>query len=246
MRRRTESGHDCVAIRDAQPGARIVAFGDPFQAINAFRGADAQAFAHIVERFRCRELPLTVSFRCARSVVERAARIVPYIEASETASEGKVKDIISLPEGLQPRRDVVLCRTWAPLISTMLRLLSQGVPSKLLRNKNADIEKELGALIRMISDHAEPTPEGFIRQLKWWKETESDRATKEEEGERFEGSPSVPLHRRALGIGGPRADRRPLARATEGNVRQEGQSDRACDRARREGLGVGAGLYPCS
>lgn len=55
-----------------KPTGRLVAVGDPHQSIYGFRGADCNSMANLAARFNCVELPLSVSYRCARSIVYEA------------------------------------------------------------------------------------------------------------------------------------------------------------------------------
>jgi DNA helicase-2/ATP-dependent DNA helicase PcrA len=43
---------------------RLIAVGDPCQAIYGFRGAHEESMSLLREEFDMRELPLTISFRC--------------------------------------------------------------------------------------------------------------------------------------------------------------------------------------
>ena len=54
--------------------ARLIAVGDPQQAIYGFRGADADAMTSLRDAFNMRTLPLSVSYRCSRAVVREAQR----------------------------------------------------------------------------------------------------------------------------------------------------------------------------
>lgn len=56
------------------PGCRLLAVGDPHQAIYAFRGADCNAMESLRLRFSMTELPLSVSYRCSKSVVREAQK----------------------------------------------------------------------------------------------------------------------------------------------------------------------------
>lgn len=69
---------------------RVIAVGDKNQAIYAFRGAHSDSMDRLAERFGMIRLPLSVSYRCPRAVVELARQWVPEIEASETAVDGYV------------------------------------------------------------------------------------------------------------------------------------------------------------
>ena len=58
------------------PPPRLIAVGDPHQAIYGFRGADSEALASLAKTFSMTELPLSVSFRCSQRVVAEAQRII--------------------------------------------------------------------------------------------------------------------------------------------------------------------------
>lgn len=53
---------------------RIVAVGDPHQAIYAFRGAMSDSMTILARRFNCKIYPLSVSYRCPKAVVREAQR----------------------------------------------------------------------------------------------------------------------------------------------------------------------------
>src|SRR5690606_18120963 len=76
--------------RMLKEGGRLIAVGDPRQAIYGFRGADSDSFRLIGEEFNATDLPLTVTFRCPKAVVAQAQRYVSHIQAHETAPEGEV------------------------------------------------------------------------------------------------------------------------------------------------------------
>lgn len=63
-----------LTARMLNPNGRVIAVGDSRQAIYNFRGADANAMRAIKVRFNCIELPLSVSWRCARSIVAEARK----------------------------------------------------------------------------------------------------------------------------------------------------------------------------
>lgn len=70
--------------------SRFIGVGDSGQAIYRFRGAAADSMARAAERFRCRHLPLSISYRCPKAVVRQAQTWVKHIEAAEGAMEGMV------------------------------------------------------------------------------------------------------------------------------------------------------------
>ncbi len=58
------------------PHGRLIAVGDPSQAIFGFRGADANAMNALREEFSMKVLPLSVSYRCSKAVVAEAQKYV--------------------------------------------------------------------------------------------------------------------------------------------------------------------------
>jgi DNA helicase-2/ATP-dependent DNA helicase PcrA len=123
-----------IAKLALRPGGRLVAVGDPNQAIYGFTGASADAMELIRKEFNCIELPLTVSYRCAQSVVRLAQSIVPDIQAFEGAPEGLVEHLPLQSTGATLQRnaldlltahDAVLCRNTAPLIQLAYQLIAK-------------------------------------------------------------------------------------------------------------------------
>ena len=116
-----------------QPESRLIAVGDPRQAIYGFRGADSSALSNIANKFNCQSFPLTVSYRCPKSVVEFANSFVPGTEAFERAPEGQVKNLNKhwSPSDFQ-MDDMILCRTNAPLISLAYRLIAEGKTPRIM------------------------------------------------------------------------------------------------------------------
>lgn len=56
------------------PYGRLIAVGDPSQAIYGFRGADATAMQDMQKEFNMAVLPLSVSYRCSQAVVKEAQK----------------------------------------------------------------------------------------------------------------------------------------------------------------------------
>jgi len=127
-------------------GGRMMVFGDPWQAIYGFRGATPNAMGEWANDYDARELPLSICYRCPRTVVEEAQKIVSHIEVAPNARDGRI-DSIKESELLKvvQDRDYILCRTNAPLIETCLKLLKQG--------KKASVRgREVGDQLRNLVD----------------------------------------------------------------------------------------------
>ena len=131
--------------RVLRPGGRLVAVGDPRQSIYGFTGASIDAIDQIKAQWSCIELPLSVSYRCPRKVVEQAQTLVPYIEAAPGAKEGLVADLTKREALLRlTKADAVLCRNNAPLVELAYECLSQGISCQIL---GRDIGKNLQQLV---------------------------------------------------------------------------------------------------
>lgn len=108
---------------------RIVLVGDDRQAIMGFSGADVDALPNMIRDFSAVALPLSMTWRCPKAVVREAQRLVPDIEAAESAIEGSVVRMAGVPEDLKAG-DAVLCRNTAPLIVMAYSLIRKGIACK--------------------------------------------------------------------------------------------------------------------
>jgi hypothetical protein len=112
--------------------------------IYAWRGAiDAMPLA--VERFGARTLPLSICYRCAKSIVRKAQEFVPTIQAFDGAEEGLVDENSTWTTDSFRLTDAILCRNNAPLVKLAFRLIRAGKPAKV---RGRDIGNGLVALVR--------------------------------------------------------------------------------------------------
>ena len=95
-------------------GARFCAVGDSSQCINAWAGADVDAFKNFLKIPNTKEFPLPISYRCPKSVITMAQKYVPEIQATDDAIMGEIKYNVD-PYSPKPG-DMVLCRTTYPLV----------------------------------------------------------------------------------------------------------------------------------
>jgi superfamily I DNA/RNA helicase len=153
---------------------RIIAVGDPAQSIYQFRGADSEAIPNLIEKLKAKTLPLSVTYRCPKSIVRLAQEIVPDIEAVEGAPEGKIENILTteLLKLVKPG-DFILSRTNAPLVKYCMALLKSGVPANIQG-------RDVGAnLIYFIKKSKAKTINSFITYVNQWKEIEIKRLLSE-------------------------------------------------------------------
>jgi len=114
-----------------KPSGRLFAVGDPCQAIYGFTGADSQALDNIRSDFNAETLPLTVTYRCPKSIVQVANRWVDHIQAHDSAPDGIV-DSCELQEvaRLATAQDAIICRNTKPLVELAYNLIRNSVACK--------------------------------------------------------------------------------------------------------------------
>lgn len=153
---------------------RIIAVGDPAQAIYLFRGADSESIPNFINKLKAKILPLSITYRCPKKIVALAKEIVSDIECADTAPEGIIENIQSneLLKMVKPG-DFVLSRTNAPLIKHCMALLKAGVPANIQG-------RDVGAnLIYFIKKSKAKTVNGFINYVNEWKDQEVKRLLSE-------------------------------------------------------------------
>ena len=156
-----------LILKCRKMGTRLVSMGDRNQALYSFAGADPESFNRLVEIPNTKCLPLSISYRCPRNVVDFARQLVPTIEANEAnTNEGKVLYDVSLDD--VEDGDMVLCRNNAPLVQVYNEFLKLGKKAHILgkdigrnlknlvestRQKKINIDcKEDGLFVRLYDD----------------------------------------------------------------------------------------------
>jgi len=108
------------------PDTQLIAVGDPWQSIYAFRGADTRSMQLLKETFDMHEMTLSVSFRCPISVVENAHWRVPHMKWPSWAIAGRVEALEEWSADAIPDNSAIICRNNAPLLRCALSLLRSG------------------------------------------------------------------------------------------------------------------------
>lgn len=141
-----------------QSTGRLVAVGDPNQAIYGWRGADSDSFSRLEEQLKQTKrgvvtLPLTYTRRCPKSHVKLAQLIVPQIKPLEDAPDGVIR-VVTTQQAVEEMRpgDLVLARTNAPLVGTAYSLLRKGIRAVV---RGRDIGDGLKKLIEKSRKNAE-------------------------------------------------------------------------------------------
>lgn len=138
---------------------RMLAVGDPQQAIFGFCGSDCNSYYKIKQRTSAIELPLSLCYRCPKTHLELVKSIYPNIPIfpKSNAIKGKIKAIEEpdLVSGfgtssfcLLQKGDLVLSRKTAPLVSLCIRLIGSGIAAKV---KGKDIGKQIKVELKEIA-----------------------------------------------------------------------------------------------
>ena len=101
-------------------GSRFVAIGDEFQCINAFAGADQDAFKKMQKEPNTIILDLPITYRCPKKIVEFVRGTTGVeIEAADNAIDGDIKLDVNPYE--PKNNDMVLCRNTAHLVKLYMK-----------------------------------------------------------------------------------------------------------------------------
>jgi len=153
-----------VLWEEPQPAGHLIAVGDRHQAIYGFTGADNDALDLIKKEFSASELPLSTCFRCAKSIISHAQKLVSHIQPRCGAITGEV--ILSMPEynfhenlfahGTEHsyQTSAILCRKNAPLISLAFQLVNKRIPCRI---EGKDIGQELIKLCKKFKATDKPS-----------------------------------------------------------------------------------------
>jgi superfamily I DNA/RNA helicase len=165
---------------------RIMLVGDDRQAIYGFAGADNDALDLCIRQFNAKVFPMTVTFRCAKSVVALAQRLVPDYRAADTNIQGTTRSIkeceldkvefafngkiVKATDGSNITNDMIICRNTAPLVKVAYKLIGRGVAAHV---EGKDIGKDL---IRLINrwPHVKTLPI-LDREMTKWLEAETTK-----------------------------------------------------------------------
>jgi DNA helicase II / ATP-dependent DNA helicase PcrA len=155
-------------------GGRLMAVGDPHQAIYGFTGADNDSLDIIKDEFEAKEMPLTVTFRCPKNVVKFAQTWVSHIQAHPSAPEGKIsmetfEDMIKQRDRLNADA-AILCRNTRPLVNAAFALIRERIPCRIEGRDVGEALKKLAVRWKGITTIPE-----LEDKLEEWVDTETTK-----------------------------------------------------------------------
>ena len=132
-----------LVLKCFKMGTRMVSTGDRSQMLYAFSGGDPESFNALKSIPNTKCLPLSISYRCGKNIVDFAKKLVPTIEAADNAVEGEIVRNVALD--CVKDGDMILCRNNAPLVQIYNEFLKLGRKA-FIRGK--DIGNNLKAIVK--------------------------------------------------------------------------------------------------
>ena len=133
-----------LILKCRKENTRLVSVGDSNQMLYSFAGGDPDSFKELKSIPNTKCLPLSISYRCPRNIVDYAKQLVPTIEANEAnTDEGKVLFDVSLDDAEDG--DMILCRNNAPLVQVYNEFLKLGKKAYI---RGKDIGNNLKKLVQ--------------------------------------------------------------------------------------------------
>ena len=191
----TNPARRALANKLLAPKGRLVAIGDPHQAIYGFTGADNDALDQIRHQYSATTLPLSVTYRCPKAITAHAQNWVGHIEAHPTAPEGEVVDsspkdetkpfneedlmraITTLPNS-EHRNIALLCRFNKHLVRLCYSFIRAGVPARIEGRAIGE------GLIQLAKKWRSRDLEHLAHNLTEYKEREMSRALAKDENDK--------------------------------------------------------------
>lgn len=158
-----------LVLASIKDNGRLVFVGDRHQSLYGFRGADVNAIPNIIETLGADTLPLSITYRNPKCVVDLVRQKFPDIalEAAPWAQDGAIRTMTEERAMMEVQPgNMVLCRTNAPLVGPAFALIRRGVKA-IIRGR--DIGKGLIVLVRKMNANDLPD---LLKKLEEYKNKE--------------------------------------------------------------------------
>ena len=152
------------------PDGVMFAVGDDAQAIFGFAGADSRSTQNFIDKWQPDILPLSITYRCPKAVVESVKHIVPDYEAHPSAPDGEIiESSVEQMHEVWKAGDVCISATNAPTVKHCLAAWRQGKKAMVLGRDFADELKKL------LKRSEQGTVVGFLTWLGDYVQHETER-----------------------------------------------------------------------
>lgn len=155
---------------------RLIAVGDPYQSIYAFRGAVISGMDSLEAKHAMTSMTLSTSFRCPCAIVRRAQSRAPHMNWPDWAEEGSIHEPKQWSSADIPENAAIICRNNAPLFRLGFRLIRAGRGVSIV---GADIGPGLVKVLKKLGPETATQSEVFDLIDKW--EDERGRKAKSKE-----------------------------------------------------------------
>lgn len=156
---------------------RIFLVGDKNQVIYEFRGGRVDMMDIAANELRAKVLPLHVTYRCDKLIVERAKEIVEEFTARPNAPDGTVEEVgtkeYALVYDLAKQGDFVISRKNAPLLTLCIGFLKRGVPATVRGKKDV-----ASVFLSLIDRSKAKTLDKLLAWVDKWEAREIKRLTR--------------------------------------------------------------------
>lgn len=167
----------------------LIAVGDRYQAVYAFRGCVSNGMDRIKEQFNCESFLLPVNYRCGRSHLQLVREVFPNIpiKPHPQAEEGEVKivkesNFLALFDNNSSQSYIGVCRKNASLIKIAIQLLGAGYPAKIKdRSLGTKVVEQVGKICKKLK--IEYSPKTFVANVNTYEALEQERLLTYPDGE---------------------------------------------------------------
>lgn len=151
--------HKIMIENIVKKSGRFILVGDEKQSIYQFLSANPEVFKSFKQKENTLSLPLSISYRCPKKVVEKANTVYNVIEPFDKNPDGEVREgsIYEVESG-----DFVLCRNNQPLIEAYLFFLAEGKKAYI---RGKDLGESLLKLVSKIENKSYSEGKYFLREL---------------------------------------------------------------------------------
>lgn len=163
------------AMLDKLVTDRLVAVGDPWQSIYAFRGAKQGGMAELTKKFSAKVCDLSVSFRCPSEIVNAVRWRVPQFKSIREG--GCVRNLPRLALTEIQDDSTILCRNNAPLFSLAMRLLQT---KRSVQVAGSDVGPKIVGILRKLGD-VDMSKSSLLSAIEGWRAERLARQAKSAE-----------------------------------------------------------------
>lgn len=159
------------AMLDKMGRSRVIVVGDRWQSIYGFRGAVTAGMQVLQQKFSCKELDLSVSFRCPEAIVRHAHWRVPHLKWMKLG--GHVEKLERLEARAIPDGATIICRNNAPLFKTALGLLANERPVTV---SGSELGPKIIRLLEKICDE-DDDQDTMLNKIEEWRVEKLQKST---------------------------------------------------------------------